>query len=431
MDRLGYEVFKVESASAVCPPDICPGARTRRPGVLARLAGGGRPARFHRWVGAIRRPARADLLLPPRADAARAVDLPARPGARAARRATTRSRASTSCPASTTRTCRCTTTCATCSRWATPTTWSASCSPGCGAPGCSRRALIIVTADHGYSFQVGVRQPAPAERGQRRGDRAGAVLREGAGADGGTRGREPRAQHRRGGDDRGPARQLGLLQAGRPLGVLARPRARAGSSRSARATSLRWCASACPRWSAAARSGGGAGRACSARGSRASVLYGDPWAMAYRIGPQPELLGRRVSALRVRSRARSARRSRTRRSVRDVSPARQCFPTRVTGPLRGVPFGEHRDVAVAVNGRIQRRGRQLRPLVEGPRVLLAAGARSRRCAPGATGSRCSRCCRPGAPRAASAPVDRSSARRSGPRRSSGGSLLVVDRSVQK
>ena len=55
MDRLGYEVFKVESASAVCPPDICPGARTRRPGVLKRLAGGGRPARFHRWIGAIRR----------------------------------------------------------------------------------------------------------------------------------------------------------------------------------------------------------------------------------------------------------------------------------------------------------------------------------------------------------------------------------------
>src|SRR5215207_10018054 len=55
MDRLGYEVFKVESASAVCPPDICPGARTRRPGVLPRLAGNGRPARFHRWVGSIQR----------------------------------------------------------------------------------------------------------------------------------------------------------------------------------------------------------------------------------------------------------------------------------------------------------------------------------------------------------------------------------------
>src|SRR5215210_1485794 len=55
MDRLGYEVFKVESASAVCPPAICPGARTRRPGVLPRLAGGGRPARFHHWIGAIRK----------------------------------------------------------------------------------------------------------------------------------------------------------------------------------------------------------------------------------------------------------------------------------------------------------------------------------------------------------------------------------------
>jgi hypothetical protein len=29
----------------------------------------------------------------------------------------------------------------------------------------------------------------------------------------------------------------------------------------------------------------------------------------------------------------------------------------VTGPLRGVPFGEHRDVAVAVNGRIRAVGR--------------------------------------------------------------------------
>src|SRR5215212_2800565 len=55
LDRLGYRVFKVESASAVCPPSICPGARTRRPGVLARLAGAGRAPRFHKWLGAIRK----------------------------------------------------------------------------------------------------------------------------------------------------------------------------------------------------------------------------------------------------------------------------------------------------------------------------------------------------------------------------------------
>ncbi len=54
LHRLGYDVIKVESASAVCPPWICEGTRTRRPGVLPRLAGRGRPARLHRWIGAIR-----------------------------------------------------------------------------------------------------------------------------------------------------------------------------------------------------------------------------------------------------------------------------------------------------------------------------------------------------------------------------------------
>ena len=40
-----------------------------------------------------------------------------------------------------------------------------------------------------------------------------------------------------------------------------------------------------------------------------------------------------------------------------MTPGDTLFPTRVTGPLRGVPFGEHRDVAVAVNGRIRAVGR--------------------------------------------------------------------------
>ena len=55
MHRLGYEIHKVESASAVCPPRICKGSRPRRPSVLDRLKGGGRPARLHKWIGAIRR----------------------------------------------------------------------------------------------------------------------------------------------------------------------------------------------------------------------------------------------------------------------------------------------------------------------------------------------------------------------------------------
>ncbi len=55
MHRLGYEIHKVESATAVCPPRLCEGARPRRPSVLDRLKGPGRPARLHKWIGEIRR----------------------------------------------------------------------------------------------------------------------------------------------------------------------------------------------------------------------------------------------------------------------------------------------------------------------------------------------------------------------------------------
>ena len=54
VNRMGYEIHKVESATAVCPPRICEGARARRPSVLDRLKGGGRPARLHRWIREIR-----------------------------------------------------------------------------------------------------------------------------------------------------------------------------------------------------------------------------------------------------------------------------------------------------------------------------------------------------------------------------------------
>jgi hypothetical protein len=42
---------------------------------------------------------------------------------------------------------------------------------------------------------------------------------------------------------------------------------------------------------------------------------------------------------------------------RHVSRRKQVLPTRVTGRLEGVPVGEHRDLALAVNGRIRAVGR--------------------------------------------------------------------------
>ena len=52
--RLGWNIVDAESATALCPPSICRGARRTRPGVLRRLAGGGRPGRLNRWIHSIR-----------------------------------------------------------------------------------------------------------------------------------------------------------------------------------------------------------------------------------------------------------------------------------------------------------------------------------------------------------------------------------------
>lgn len=48
-DGRGYQVVDSEEASALCPPRICRGARTRRPAIIPKLLGG-RPQRFNRWV---------------------------------------------------------------------------------------------------------------------------------------------------------------------------------------------------------------------------------------------------------------------------------------------------------------------------------------------------------------------------------------------
>jgi Sulfatase len=355
MDRLGYEVFKVESASAVCPPDICPGARTRRPGVLKRLAGSGRPARWHGWVGAIRdrdRPAFYfhHALMPhepwiylPSGRRSRPTGNDPVPGINQL--------------------------------------------PGFDDPGLSvhnhlrhllqvgytdrqigellgrlsrtgllRRSLLIVTADHGYSYRVGVKSrrlvndrnveeiaPVPffiKAPGQRR----GAVNR------GFVRNVDIVATI---------ADLLGTELFWRQDGVSAyseATRARQGISLPTRdfrqivrisaaeleARRRRWR----ERW---ARLFG--------TGVESRLLYGDPWARAYRIGPNRRLLDRRIATLRVGGpngvRARVANAS----LVRDVQPGGDLFPTRVTGPIDGVGGGEHVDLALAVNGRIRAVGR--------------------------------------------------------------------------
>ena len=342
MDRLGYEVFKVESASAVCPPAICPGARTRRPGILARLAGGGRPGRFHHWLGAIRkRPQPAfyfhHALLPHEPWLYLPSGRLSRPAGREPVEGINRL-------------------------------------PGFDDPSLSvhnhlrhllqvgytdrlvgqllarlrrtgqlRRALVVVTADHGYSFHVGVRsRRLLSERNVEEIAPVPFFVK----APGQTEGRVDESLVRNidivatiadllGGSvfyrQDGHSAFSAATRARREFRLRTRDFAqevRLGLPEMERRRAL-WRG----RW---ARLFG--------TGTESRVLYGDPWEMAYRVGPHQELLGRRVSPLPATG-------------AQTVTPRGALLPTRVTGEMRGVPFGEHRDVAVAVNGRIRGVGR--------------------------------------------------------------------------
>jgi len=85
--------------------------------------------------------------------------------------------------------------------------------------------------------------------------------------------------------------------------------------------------------------------------------YGDPWAAAYRIGPNRSLLGRRAAALDIGPAAVRAQ-VHPPGLVRRLPHRRtKVIPTLVTGELAGAAPGDTRDLALAVNGRIAAVGR--------------------------------------------------------------------------
>lgn len=348
LDRLGYEVFKVESASAVCPPSICPGARTRRPGVLARLAGGGRPPRFHRWLGAIRKrpqpafyfhhalmPHEPWIYLPsgrqsrpagkdPIPDINHDVgfddpDLTDQNHLRHLLQVGYTDR------------------------------WVGELLNRLERTGLLERALVVVTADHGYSFRVGVKSRRLLN--DRSVDEIAPVplFVKAPGR------MEPKV-------NRSAVQNIDLLATIADLlgtRVFYKQDGRSAFSREVRARRVievqtRDYANVVriglpelrERRAALRRQRAG----LLGTGAESALLYGDPWAGAYRVGPRPDLLGRRL----VTAPARAARVTVANRHLyRQVSRDAQVLPTRVTGSLFGVPPGEHRDLALAVNGRIR------------------------------------------------------------------------------
>jgi hypothetical protein len=95
-------------------------------------------------------------------------------------------------------------------------------------------------------------------------------------------------------------------------------------------------------------------------GTQSSLLFGDPWATVYRVGPNAPLLGRRVAALEVRRVGETRAAVANAGLLRQVVPSDEVHPTRVAGVLGRARRGSLRHLAVAVNGRIQAVGRSFR-----------------------------------------------------------------------
>ena len=357
MDRLGYGIVDVASGEALCPPRICPDVRHRRPGVLKRLAGGGRPPRLHAWVGSIRSRGRPTFYLhhallphepwiylpsgnqsrPSGNDPVPEINGPKGFGDRALTdHNETRhllqvgfvDRQVGRLMARLRRT------------------------------GQLDQALVVVTADHGYAFEVGVKDrrlvtetnveeiaPVPMfvkAPGQTEGEIDPSFMRTldvtptiadllGARIEWPHDGRSAfaAATRRRAGVAL-PTRDFSrVIRIGRA--ELARRRA---ENRRRRARLV-------------------------LTGAESQLLFGSPWAALYRVGPHPELIGREAGSLPSAPAGAASAALANADLLRDVDPADEVVPTRVTGTILG-GSGGLRDVAVTVNGRIRATGRSFR-----------------------------------------------------------------------
>jgi hypothetical protein len=352
MDRLGYDVIKVESGTALCPPRICAGARTRRPGVLKRLAGGGRPARLHKWIGAIRDRPRPTFyfqhaLLPHEPWIYLPSGRQSRPSGNDPIEGINRAEGFHD------------------PRLTDHNHLRHLLQVGytdrqlglimnrMRRTGLFDRAVFVVVADHGIAFEVGVQERRQVTEtnfeqvaavpffvkapGQRQGRVDDDIVRnldivptvaELIGAkvwwkhDG--RSAFSAAAHRR---DR----------VSMPRRDFSRVVSFSRAEFERRRHELRL-------WRA--RKYG--------TGAESELMFGDPWASAYRIGPHPELIGRRVPHVAAGAAHVEVANSRL---LAHVDPSAKLLPTRVTGRLPGTPAGTMRDLAVAVNGRIRAVGR--------------------------------------------------------------------------
>lgn len=352
LHRLGYGMVKVESGTAVCPPRICPGARTRRPGVLKRLAGGGRPARLHAWIGALRDRPRPTFyfhhaLIPHEPWIYLPSGHQSRPSGNDPIEGINRAEGFHD------------------PRLTDHNHLRHLLQVGytdrqlglimrrMQRTGIFERSIFIVVADHGIAFEVGVQERRQVTEtnfeqvaavpffvkapGQQNGRVDDSIVRN---------------------IDIVPtiAELLGVKlwwkHDGRSVfSTAARQRDRVAMPRRDFSRVVSYGRAEFERrrerlrlWRA--RKYG--------TGAQSELIFGDPWASAYRIGPHPDLIGSRVGTVAAgAAHAKIANAS----LVSRVDRSAEILPTRVTGRLPGTPPGAMRNLAVAVNGRIEAVGR--------------------------------------------------------------------------
>jgi hypothetical protein len=358
-DRLGYDVVDVESGTALCPPYVCRGARTRRPGVLARLAGNGRPARLHAWIGSMHKRAQPTLYVqhalfphepwlylpsgrqsrPSGEDPIKGVN---KPGGFDDPVLTLHARQRHLLQAG------------------FVDRQIGLLLDRLRRTGLLDEALLVVVADHGYAFEVGVKErrqvsesnideiapvpmfvKAPGQRGGRIDDsfvRNLDVMPTIADL------LNVKIGHRTDGHSAFSAASRARTEVSMPKRDFSRVVSIDGGElvRRRQANRQRWAQ-------------------LYGTGALSTVLYGDPWASVYRIGPNQDLLGQRVGSLAIAKAAPGVGAVMANAGLLDsVGDDEPIVPTRVTGHIEGSGTNAIRELAVSVNGRIAAVGRSFR-----------------------------------------------------------------------
>jgi hypothetical protein len=354
LGRRGYRVIDSEEATAICPRRYCPHARSRRPGILAHL-NRGRPQRLEAWIRSIRPSKRPTLWLKhalfphgpwmflPSGKQDRPTVKDPVPGLSSPR--------------------------GFYDRWLTDHNHQkymlqlgytdrelGHLLGQMTKTGIFDRALLVVTADHGMAFEVGV----PDRR----------RVTESNVDEIGTQPLFIKSPRQRSGRvDRSYVRTLDILPTVADILNIRLGYHVDGRSAFNRATRKRRFVRLPTRsfdriikigaraWERRRRANIRHRAALFGTGIRSFLAYGDPWASVYRIGPHSGLIGRPLAALRVRRQGKVRVAITDARLTRSVSLSSTLLPTQIGGRITGGKRGVRRDVAVSVNGTVQAVGR--------------------------------------------------------------------------